>query len=652
MQVNRKNRKVFAADFETSVYENQNQTEVWASACGELYTDNVYVFTSIEQQFNFFSGFKEHILAYYHNLKFDGQFWLYYFLAVKKYKLAYDEDNHNWIDDKEMHNNTFKVMISDLGQWYFIRLKINNVFIEFRDSFKLLPFSLDSIGKSFKTKHQKTSIEYTGERHANGILSNQEIEYIKNDVYVLKEALEIMYDNGNKNITIGSCCFGEYIKDIPRMIRKDIFPDLFKTKFLPKDQELFVDEKFDNFDEYIRKAYKGGWCYVKPEKKNKLYTRGCTADVNSLYPSVMSGESGNRYPVGYPLCMWHGNYFPDEFKKDYYYYFIRIKCRFKIKKGYLPFIQIKDSYFYNSNDCLTTSDLLVNGKYVSKFRDDCGNIRDTRVILTLTCTDYELFLQHYNVMDFEILDGVIFSADVGQFDKYINKYKEIKIQEKGAKRQLAKLYLNNLYGKFGTSPRNGYKIPEYNGERIVFTTYSDDTRPVIYIPIACAVTSYARKFTITAAQQNYDNFIYADTDSIHCHCRASDLKGIKVHDTDFLCWKLESEWDIGYFVRQKTYIEHVIKENQEKIDNPYYNIKCAGMPDRCKDLLLLSMGEKIKLRKELNEEEKNFIKKKRTIQDFKVGLQIPSKLVPKTIKGGVILQSTTYELRQNIRIRF
>ena len=42
-----------------------------------------------------------------------------------------------------------------------------------------------------------------------------------------------------------------------------------------------------------------------------------------------------------------------------------------------------------------------------------------------------------------------------------------------------------------------------------------------YIAIGSAITSYARNFTIRAAQKNYygvdkPGFIYADTDSIHC----------------------------------------------------------------------------------------------------------------------------------------
>ena len=45
------------------------------------------------------------------------------------------------------------------------------------------------------------------------------------------------------------------------------------------------------------------------------------------------------------------------------------------------------------------------------------------------------------------------------------------------------------------------------------------------------------------------------------------------------------------------------------------------------------------------EEELEFIQQKRDISDFKIGLLVPSKLMPKRIKGGVILVETNYEMR-------
>lgn len=172
-----------------------------------------------------------------------------------------------------------------------------------------------------------------------------------------------------------------------------------------------------------------------------------------------------------------------------------------------------------------------------------------------------------------------------------------------------------------------------------------------YIPVGSAITSYARNFTIRAAQKNYHGkdepgFIYADTDSIHCDLAPTELKGVPVHDKNFCHWKLESCWDVAIFVRQKTYIEHVTHKNCEPIEKPYYNIKCAGMPKKCKDLFELSMtGYTEKEGDNYSEEAKEFLRVKRDMTDFKVGLKVPGKLMPKRIKGGTLLVETTYEMR-------
>ena len=83
-----RNYRYFVGDFETTVYEGQQHTEVWASACVELFSDDVHVFHSIEEQYNYFLSLNQDIICYYHNLKFDGAFWLSYLLVDLGYKQA------------------------------------------------------------------------------------------------------------------------------------------------------------------------------------------------------------------------------------------------------------------------------------------------------------------------------------------------------------------------------------------------------------------------------------------------------------------------------------------------------------------------------------------------------------------------------------
>ena len=234
---------------------------------------------------------------------------------------------------------------------------------------------------------------------------------------------------------------------------------------------------------------------------------------------------------------------------------------------------------------------------------------------------------------------------------YINKYKKIKLESIGARRESAKLFLNNLYGKMASNTDSSFKVAfvKEDGSLGFYYVYANDKKAG-FIAVGSAITSYARDFTIRTAQKNYygknkRGFIYADTDSIHCDLKPEEIKGVKVHDKDFCCWKLESNWDEAIFTRQKTYIEHVTAENLKQIEQPYYNIKCAGMPQKCKDLFIKSLVEDYDNIEHFTDEERSFIMKKRTLKDFKIGLKIPGKLMPKRIPGGVLLVETTYEMR-------
>ena len=647
-------RKVrrYAADFETTVYKGQERTDVWSSAFSELFseTEEVTIHHTIKETYDYFSNMKEDVIAYYHNLKFDGAFWLDFLMNEMGYTTALSEVQcgekkaEKWIDNKNMNPKTLKCSISSMGQWYTITIKTSKNVIELRDSLKLLPFTLARIGKSFKLKHQKLEMEYDGFRFPGCDITDEEKAYIANDVLVLREALEFMFSEGHDKLTIGACCLSEFVNGFGKEDYDSIFPDIYKIP---------IDESYGspNAGEYVRKSYRGGWCYVVKAKRNEIKTNGTTADVNSLYPSMMSSESGNRFPVGRPtfynmknssdtMKKWWLNHILWNANTMQQYYFVRFKTRFYLKHGKLPFIQIKNSFRFCGTDSLETSDYYdkKEGRYYTQWYkpDETGKpvLTDTAVTLTMTMIDLKLMLEHYDVVNFELLDLCCFNTEIGLFDDYMEKYKNIKQNSTGAMRELAKLFLNNLYGKMAASTDSSFKVPFIKPDGVIGLrdVEANDKKPG-YIPIGSAITSYARNFTIRAAQQNYygidePGFIYADTDSIHCDLPPEALKGIRVHPTDFCAWKLESCWDTAIFTRQKTYIEHITKENLEPIDSPYYNVKCAGMPESCKKLFIKGM--------ENNEYQ---------LTDFKIGLALPGKLMPRRIKGGILLCETTFEMR-------
>lgn len=139
-------------------------------------------------------------------------------------------------------------------------------------------------------------------------------------------------------------------------------------------------------------------------------------------------------------------YFEGEYKEDKQYplYIQMLTCSFKIKKNKIPTIQIKKHLSFLENEYLTSS----------------GN---EIVSLVLTSVDLKLFKEHYNLYEVKYKGGWKFKAITGLFTKYIDKWIKVKneatISENGGMRQLAKLQLNSLYGKFATKIVSRRKIP-------------------------------------------------------------------------------------------------------------------------------------------------------------------------------------------------
>lgn len=625
-------KRYFNCDFETEVYEGQKDTRVWLAGYVQIRTpdiikednfllDEPHIQYDIDTFMSEISKFDGKNVFYFTNLKFDGSFILPWLL--KNATPNYD------VKENELFPGEFNSLISSMGSWYTITWKTGNGdIVEFRDLLKLIPLSVAGMGKAFNTKHRKTEMEYEGMREY-GKVSENDINYFINDLMVPKEACEQMFLEGNMGLTIGSCCRTYYKRQVGYMRYNELFPNLYKC-ISPEDNL--------SCGEYIHKTYYGGWCYCNDRVEGKVVYNVHNYDVNSLYPSRMESDSGLYYPVYDPITFFHGSV-PTQFENlKKYYYFIHIRCSFELKKRHLPFIHIIGNKLYRRTENLKTSRIKrKDGTYVDRYVDMDGNVKTNVVDLYLTCVDYKRFLDFYDVKNFEIISGIVFasiSAEV--FDCYIHEWRKVKENSTGGRRQIAKLFSNNFYGDFAKNTDSSYKIPYLKDDGVMsFVTIDENNKKPGYIAIGSAVTSYARDFTIRHAQENYDIFCYSDTDSIKTEGEAS---GLEIHDTKYGAWKLEGIASEAIFVRQKTYAE--------KIDGVTH-ITCAGMPDRCKELLECNIdgreyNGKIKGAKE-------FLSTKRTLSDIKVGLEVPGKLYPKRYPSGIVLEEGDFILREKER---
>lgn len=582
-----KNLKL-AADFETTT--DPADVRVWAACAVNIDTLKTdFLGNSIEDFFDFLKD--KNTQVYFHNLKFDGEFIIHYLLT------------HGYRHERKPEAGCFNTLITKEGIFYSITVYFEGKSKKwkkavFYDSHKKLPFKVAKIAKAFDLPDRKLHIDYDAYRAPGHELTPEEQEYIVNDCRIVAAALRIQFAEGLKKMTNASDAIANFKEVIGRPIFDQRFP------LLPIE-----------VDASIRRAYKGGFVYLRPDRANMRGLQGVTLDVNSLYPSVMYDR---LLPYGYPM------FFEGEAPEDprFPLYIQRLSCTFKLKPDHLPTIQVKGSGRFGDTEYITESG-------------------PKPVELVLTNVDLQLFFDHYDVDEYELkyLDGYLFKGRAGMFTGYIDHWMSIKETSEGPRRQLAKLMLNSLYGKFGTNPKARKMIPMVDHDGVVHYVLDEpEIRDPIYTAMAAFITAYAREKTIRSGQAVYDRFIYADTDSLHLI--GEELpEELEIHKTHLGAWKNEGVFCDSLFVRAKTYMETHVERAPDTLQgfakilnsNEWYRyedggwtygstkVTCAGMPDNVKELV--------------------------DYDNFKTGSTFFGKLVPRHYPGGIVLKESTFTIR-------
>lgn len=571
--------KKYTGDFETTT--DINDCRVWSwGVCDIDNVDSITYGLDITQFFEWCED-QGSVDIYFHNEKFDGEFMLSWLF----------KNGFRWSKEAK-EERTFSTLISNMGQWYALEICWNVKYTTTKkgktkkekqrtiiyDSLKKYPFSVEQIAESFNFPIKKGSIDYEKPRPIGYQPTDDEWDYLKNDIQIMAMALKIMFDQGLTRMTRGSDALGDYKDWLKITYGKSRFKQWFPVLSL-------------GFDKDLRKAYKGGFTWVNKVFQGKDIGDGIVFDVNSLYPSQMYDR---LLPYGTPL-FYEGEYTHNE---EYPLYIQNIKVRFRLKERHIPTIQVKQSSLFVQNEYLESS---MNKLGVDELID-----------LTLTNVDLDLFMEHYDILEIHYTYGYMFKASRDMFKGWIDKWIEVKNTTEGAKKANAKGMLNSLYGKFGTNPDITGKVPYMGDDGIVrLTLGEEELRDPVYVPLACFVTAWGRYTTITTAQKCFDNIIYCDTDSIHL--TGTEVPKAIEHLVDPIklgYWKHESTFQRAKFIRQKTYVEEIDGE---------LNVKCAGMPDRIKELV--------------------------TFDNFEVGFSSYGKLLPKRTQGGVVLVDTMFTIK-------
>lgn len=560
-------RRSYTADFETTT--DPNDCRVWAVATCEIddSCDNIEHGTSVEWFIEWCER-NAQCNVYFHNLAFDGAFimdWL-------------ERNGWLWVPDrKSVCDHSYTTVISDANQVYCIELYFTPVFhVKILDSLKIIPLSVAAMAKAYNLPILKGSIDYTAPREVGHELTDEEIAYIDNDVRIVAMVLSHFLKEGLNKMTAGSNALSDYRSG---MGGKKGFRRWFPA---------LSDEE----DEFIRGAYRGGFTYVAPRYQGRRLGEGIVFDVNSLYPSVMYGCSGERLPYGIPE-RFEGVPKPTE---AFDLWVAQVTCSFRLRDEHIPCIQLKGNFRFSQTEYLERS--------------------DGEVTFTVTSVDWELIRQQYHVYDVRWHGGYLFRSANFLFKEYIDHWVGVKnqatIDGNGGMRQIAKLMLNSLYGKFATRTTVYSRRPMLVNDVLRYVDLPPTHRDPVYLPVGVFVTAWARYKTIRAAQSVYDRFVYADTDSIHL--LGTDVPdGLDVDDVRLGAWKHESTFHKAKFLRAKCYIEY-----EEGSDRPTVHV--AGMPSN--------------------------VHSRVNIDNFQVGAEYFGKLYTHRVRGGIVLVPGDMQIRE------
>lgn len=515
---------------------------------------------------------KESSIVYFHN----GFGYDYEFMLPKLFAM-YPKENIKTVIDGDGNGFALELKLpykyKKDGKW-----KKGAYYIQFRDSYKIFPVALSVLGvavgypKLDYGDYDITDVFETVDdyrKHNNG----KSYEYFFRDMKIMREfAIQSKHilDIRKYKLTIASTSMNEW---------KELYPlsNSFKWNLKEKDR---VGRWVNNIDVWneVKLAYKGGITYVKRDEELIKHKDVYVYDINSMYPSIMLNKP---LPYGKPS-------YEDLPEFTYKMYKVKIK---HAETDYLPFISTID---YEGVAQLV-EDLIEDGESQEMGRGYFREIRNTTI--NMNNTKLALFEKYYTG-EWEVEFLFSFKETKGMFTEYITKFKEIKENSKGAVRLLSKLFLNSLYGKFGMNIRDEVtqiflledieeeltlkpKTSWLNGKRV---SINDNIvkvkvdkglkRDFSFIPVAERITSYAQEQLVTAINENWEDFIYCDTDSIHLKKPA---KGIELDDNEFGKWAFEGKWDYGVYRRAKHYY-HLNEDGTYEIKGGGFNVKSAN-PD-------------------------------------------------------------------------
>lgn len=381
---------------------------------------------------------------------------------------------------------------------------------EFRCSYILTNKPLEVVGNDVGVKKMVGDIDHTKIRNSITPLSDEEMGYIDNDVRILIEfERQALAQEGGT--------IEQALRSIPITITGYVRRHMRKVALAdPYYQELISDLTL-NEETYAlaRHSYQGGYTHANSTLMGQECGETVAVDLASSYPSSM-------LQFTYPMSTFHNmsyEFTPEDLDKciGHVHFFVSFVANEAVSRYPFPYIS-------RSKVISITDPVVDNGRVFSA----------TRMCLTMTDVDWQIFRRCYDVESIEIANVMVASADylpAAITDSIVSMYGD-KTALKGVagqevNYQNAKVNVNGVYGSVSMDPvRIEY---EFNAEDGSFTAnvpsieeaiskYNKSRNRYLYYPWAAWVTAYSRYVLLMTMYDLIDagvTVMYCDTDSIY-----------------------------------------------------------------------------------------------------------------------------------------
>lgn len=490
-----------------------------------------------------------------------------YFKHSKKERIVYKTSDYKEenISLGKIEENQYEYLTNENSKIFQMRIGLKPIkgkaqTIIFRDSALLIPQKLSKYGETLNKYYNTDRFTKLEEDYSN-IKTYETLEefekdtnsynYLKRDCEILFEMLKVIdkYLPFNKwKMTAAGTAYNEWRKSFTlKIIREseewtEYIPERSKGEFvlyihssnpnkkynLAKAADKILSEWFPlDWQDYfnIKTYYYGGLTHLNPSYKGihlKEDLEVSSFDINSSYPySLIS----TMIPFGHPS--------KKSTKKSWNLYEVKAKTNLVNENG-LPFIprETGTAYIYDR--------VIKKGSKIY-----------------LTSTELPNFKKYYNGK-FEAKVSLAFECKKGEFffGDYVKEYSQKKIEAGRTKDKVletvSKMFLNSLYGKFGSNTQIISKI--YNPNTKIMETEDILFQAAFFMPVAIATTASSRMLLVDAVGNNYKHFVYSDTDSIYCISKYLTNFNFNIDLFELGKWKQETHKYQAIFRRAKQYV--------------------------------------------------------------------------------------------------